>query len=158
MCRPVNSRQLQCSNPCRGWTAAVYYYWSPLGKDYRMPDKSPPRGRQGFLLDIPLGIAGAVVGGWPYQFFGAGGVTGLNLYSLLVAVIGSAVVLVVTGRRRTTRGVLQWTTRRDHARTRHRGRPQDTRTAFYSRLELSADRAGDESECAHCRAKDDRGG
>jgi uncharacterized membrane protein YeaQ/YmgE (transglycosylase-associated protein family) len=50
---------------------------------------------EGFLVDIGLGIVGAVVGGWLFQFFGAVGVTGLNLYSLLVAVIGSVVFLVV---------------------------------------------------------------
>ena len=50
---------------------------------------------EGFLVDIGLGIVGAVVGGWLFQFFGAAGVTGLNLYSLLVAVIGSVVFLVV---------------------------------------------------------------
>jgi uncharacterized membrane protein YeaQ/YmgE (transglycosylase-associated protein family) len=47
------------------------------------------------LLDIILGIVGAVIGGWVFQFFGAAGVTGLNLYSLLVAVIGSVLFLVV---------------------------------------------------------------
>ena len=50
---------------------------------------------EGFLVDIGLGIVGAVVGGWLFQVFGAVGVTGLNLYSLLVAVIGSVVFLVV---------------------------------------------------------------
>ncbi len=50
---------------------------------------------EGFLVDIGLGIVGAVVGGWLFQYFGAAGVTGLNLYSLFVAVIGSVVFLVV---------------------------------------------------------------
>ena len=50
---------------------------------------------EGVLLDIILGIVGAVIGGWVFQFFGAAGVTGLNLYSLLVAVIGSVLFLVV---------------------------------------------------------------
>lgn len=50
---------------------------------------------EGFLVDIGLGIVGAVVGGWLFQFFGAVGVTGLNIYSLLVAVIGSVVFLVI---------------------------------------------------------------
>src|ERR1700675_4130528 len=50
---------------------------------------------EGLLLDILLGIVGAVVGGWLFNTFGAAGVTGLNLYSLLVAVIGSIVLLVV---------------------------------------------------------------
>ena len=50
---------------------------------------------EGFFLDIVLGIVGAVLGGWLFSFFGAHGVTGVNLYSLLVAVIGSVVILVV---------------------------------------------------------------
>jgi uncharacterized membrane protein YeaQ/YmgE (transglycosylase-associated protein family) len=50
---------------------------------------------EGIVLDILLGIVGAVVGGWLFNRFGASGVTGVNLYSLLVAVIGSVVLLVV---------------------------------------------------------------
>jgi uncharacterized membrane protein YeaQ/YmgE (transglycosylase-associated protein family) len=50
---------------------------------------------EGVILDILLGIVGAVVGGWLFNTFGASGVTGVNLYSLLVAVIGSVVFLVV---------------------------------------------------------------
>ena len=50
---------------------------------------------EGFVLDILLGIVGAVVGGWLFNTFGAAGVSGVNLYSLLVAVIGAVVVLVV---------------------------------------------------------------
>jgi uncharacterized membrane protein YeaQ/YmgE (transglycosylase-associated protein family) len=47
------------------------------------------------LLDIILGVVGAVVGGFLFNQFGAGGVSGLNLYSMLVAVIGAVVVLVI---------------------------------------------------------------
>jgi uncharacterized membrane protein YeaQ/YmgE (transglycosylase-associated protein family) len=50
---------------------------------------------EGFFLDIVLGVVGALVGGWLFTRFGMSGVTGLNLYSLLVAVIGAVVVLVV---------------------------------------------------------------
>lgn len=50
---------------------------------------------EGVLLDIVLGVIGAVVGGWLFSFFGANGVTGLNLYSLLVAVVGAIVVLAI---------------------------------------------------------------
>src|ERR1051326_5341785 len=50
---------------------------------------------EGLILDILLGVVGAIVGGWLFQKFGASGVTGLNLYSLLVAVVGAVVVLVV---------------------------------------------------------------
>jgi uncharacterized membrane protein YeaQ/YmgE (transglycosylase-associated protein family) len=50
---------------------------------------------EGVVLDIVLGVVGAVVGGWLFSFFGAAGVTGLNIYSLIVAVVGAVVVLVV---------------------------------------------------------------
>jgi uncharacterized membrane protein YeaQ/YmgE (transglycosylase-associated protein family) len=49
----------------------------------------------GMVLDILLGIVGAVLGGWLFNAFGMPGVTGLNVYSLLVAVIGAAVFLIV---------------------------------------------------------------
>ena len=61
---------------------------------------------EGVILDIVLGVVGAVVGGWLFAQFGAAGVTGFNLYSMFVAVIGAVVVLVVyhliTGRRALT--------------------------------------------------------
>jgi len=50
---------------------------------------------QGFWLDIALGIVGAIVGGFLFELFGATGVTGLNIYSMLVAIVGSIVVLFV---------------------------------------------------------------
>jgi uncharacterized membrane protein YeaQ/YmgE (transglycosylase-associated protein family) len=50
---------------------------------------------EGMLMDIILGIVGAVAGGWLFNMFGMPGVTGLNLYSLVVAVIGAAVFLIV---------------------------------------------------------------
>lgn len=60
---------------------------------------------EGLLRDMLLGIVGALVGGWLFHAFGAAGVTGLNLYSLLVAVVGAIVFLVIyhaiVGRRRT---------------------------------------------------------
>jgi uncharacterized membrane protein YeaQ/YmgE (transglycosylase-associated protein family) len=50
---------------------------------------------EGTLLDIVLGIVGAVVGGFLFNVIGAGGVTGFNIWSMFVAVIGAVVVLVV---------------------------------------------------------------
>jgi uncharacterized membrane protein YeaQ/YmgE (transglycosylase-associated protein family) len=50
---------------------------------------------EGMILDIVLGIVGAVVGGYLFQTFGMVGVTGLNLYSILVSVIGAVVVLFI---------------------------------------------------------------
>jgi uncharacterized membrane protein YeaQ/YmgE (transglycosylase-associated protein family) len=50
---------------------------------------------EGLIRDMILGIIGAFVGGFIFNFFGAAGVTGFNLYSMIVAVIGSVVVLVL---------------------------------------------------------------
>jgi uncharacterized membrane protein YeaQ/YmgE (transglycosylase-associated protein family) len=58
---------------------------------------------QGFFMDIVLGIVGAIVGGVIFSALGVGGITGFNLYSMVVAVIGAIIVLViyhwVSGRR-----------------------------------------------------------
>lgn len=58
---------------------------------------------QGFWLNIALGIVGALVGGFIFDLFGASGVTGLNVWSMIVAIVGAVVVLliynVLTGRR-----------------------------------------------------------
>ena len=53
------------------------------------------RAGEGVLLDIVLGIVGAFVGGWLFNSFGHIGITGFNLYSMLVATIGAIVVLVI---------------------------------------------------------------
>src|SRR5882757_336410 len=59
---------------------------------------------EGVLLDIVLGIVGAVVGGFLFSLIGATPVTGLNLYSMIVAIVGAIVVLLIyhalTGNRR----------------------------------------------------------
>jgi uncharacterized membrane protein YeaQ/YmgE (transglycosylase-associated protein family) len=49
---------------------------------------------EGIVLDIVLGIVGAVVGGYLFNMMGSAGVTGLNIYSLFVAVVGAVFVLV----------------------------------------------------------------
>ncbi len=49
----------------------------------------------GMVFDIILGIVGAIVGGWLYKTFGGVGVSGLNLQTLLLAVAGAVVVLLV---------------------------------------------------------------
>ena len=58
---------------------------------------------EGLLLDIVLGIVGAIVGGYLFSMFGGQGVNGVNIYSMFVAVIGAIDVLVayhsLTGRR-----------------------------------------------------------
>jgi len=60
---------------------------------------------QGVVIDIILGIVGAFVGGFLFNQFGAEGVNGFNLYSMIVAVVGAIVVLfiyhLIVGRRTT---------------------------------------------------------
>jgi uncharacterized membrane protein YeaQ/YmgE (transglycosylase-associated protein family) len=48
----------------------------------------------GLVMDLVLGVVGAVVGGFLFNMFGAAGVSGINLYSIGVAVVGAVVVLV----------------------------------------------------------------
>jgi uncharacterized membrane protein YeaQ/YmgE (transglycosylase-associated protein family) len=50
---------------------------------------------EGFLLDIVLGVVGAIVGGFLFSLVGHEGVTGLNIWSLFVSVVGAVVVLLV---------------------------------------------------------------
>ena len=49
----------------------------------------------GVIMDIVLGVVGAFVGGLVFNFFGASGVTGFNIYSVFVAVVGAVVLLVL---------------------------------------------------------------
>ncbi len=50
-------------------------------------------GSQGMLMDIVLGVVGAVVGGFVFSLFGTAGVTGFNIWSLIVATIGAVIVI-----------------------------------------------------------------
>ena len=63
-----------------GWVASIF-----AGTNARM----------GALANIAVGILGSVVGGWIFNFFGGRGVTGLNLYSFVVALVGASVLLAV---------------------------------------------------------------
>lgn len=65
-----------------GWIASMV-----MGTNYQ----------QGLLMDIVLGVIGSLVGGLAMNFFGAPGVTGFNLYSLGVSVLG-AILLIAIGR------------------------------------------------------------
>jgi uncharacterized membrane protein YeaQ/YmgE (transglycosylase-associated protein family) len=49
----------------------------------------------GVLMDIVLGIVGAIVGGWLFDTLGGMPITGFNIYSIFVAVVGAVLVLVV---------------------------------------------------------------
>ena len=50
---------------------------------------------EGMAMDIVLGIVGAVVGGFIANALGFTGITGFDLYSILVSVVGAVIVLVV---------------------------------------------------------------
>ena len=50
---------------------------------------------EGLLMNMVLGVVGAEVGGWVFRLFGMSGVTGLNVYSLLVAVLGAVILLFI---------------------------------------------------------------
>ncbi len=61
---------------------------------------------EGVVMDIVLGIVGAIVGGFLFSMVGGAGVTGFNIYSMIVAVVGAIVVLLIyhaiVGRKHTT--------------------------------------------------------
>jgi uncharacterized membrane protein YeaQ/YmgE (transglycosylase-associated protein family) len=50
---------------------------------------------EGVVMDIILGVFGAVIGGWIFRSLGTAGATGFNLWSLLVAVVGAVVLLLI---------------------------------------------------------------
>ena len=52
-------------------------------------------GGKGLIVDIIVGIVGAVIGGWIMSFFGKTGVTGFNWYSFLVALLGAVVLIII---------------------------------------------------------------
>lgn len=49
----------------------------------------------GVIIDIVIGVVGAVIGGWIMSSFGSGGVTGFNLYSFVVALLGAVVLIAI---------------------------------------------------------------
>ena len=50
---------------------------------------------QGLLVDIIVGIVGAFLGGFLFQTLGASGVSGFNIYSILVAIVGAVILLAI---------------------------------------------------------------
>ena len=55
----------------------------------------PGRDPGGIIVTMLIGIAGALIGGFVFSLFGGGGVTGLNLGSIIVAIIGSLILLAL---------------------------------------------------------------
>ncbi len=65
-----------------GWIASIF-----MGRNKKM----------GAIANIVVGIAGAFIGGYIMEFFGSAGVTGFNLPSLLVAIVGAVALLFILG-------------------------------------------------------------
>jgi uncharacterized membrane protein YeaQ/YmgE (transglycosylase-associated protein family) len=51
--------------------------------------------QQGMILNVVVGVVGAMIGGWLMNFFGKGAVTGFNLYSFFVALLGAVVLIAI---------------------------------------------------------------
>ena len=60
-------------------------------------------GKQNWLVDTLVGMAGAVIGGWLFNAFGAAGTTGFNIWSVVVAFIGAVVLLYIVKAVQTSR-------------------------------------------------------
>jgi uncharacterized membrane protein YeaQ/YmgE (transglycosylase-associated protein family) len=50
---------------------------------------------EGIIGDLFLGVVGAVIAGWAFNRFGQAGVSGINLYSILISALGAIAILVV---------------------------------------------------------------
>ncbi len=53
------------------------------------------KSNDGVLMDIVIGIVGAILGGWIMSFFGQGGISGFNIYSFLIAIFGAVVLIAI---------------------------------------------------------------
>ena len=52
-------------------------------------------GQQGIVLNVIVGVVGAALGGWLMNYMGESAVTGFNLYSFLVALLGAVVLITI---------------------------------------------------------------
>jgi uncharacterized membrane protein YeaQ/YmgE (transglycosylase-associated protein family) len=85
-----------CGTILPGGAAMSYLAWAILGLIAGfIASKIVNKTGAGLFLDLTLGIVGEFVGGWLFSVFGGSGVTGFNLYSLLVSVVGAIVILVL---------------------------------------------------------------
>jgi uncharacterized membrane protein YeaQ/YmgE (transglycosylase-associated protein family) len=55
----------------------------------------PGEGPGGVIGDLVIGVVGAILGGWIFGLLGHSGVTGINIYSILVALVGAVVLLFI---------------------------------------------------------------
>lgn len=84
-----------------------FFAWTVLGLAAGLiASKIVNHSGSGVVVDVLLGIAGAVVGGFLFRLVGAAGIQGFSVWSLIVAVVGAVVVLgakhALTGLRRAT--------------------------------------------------------
>jgi uncharacterized membrane protein YeaQ/YmgE (transglycosylase-associated protein family) len=52
-------------------------------------------GGNGLVINVIVGVIGASLGGWIMDYFGKSGITGFNIYSFLVALLGAVVLIAV---------------------------------------------------------------
>lgn len=52
-------------------------------------------GQQGAIMNIAVGVVGALIGGWLMSVFGGTGITGFNIYSFLVALLGAVILIAI---------------------------------------------------------------
>ncbi|MDP2857299.1 MAG: GlsB/YeaQ/YmgE family stress response membrane protein [Bacillota bacterium] len=73
---------------------SVFWVWVIVGIIAGYLAKSVMReGPHGIVGDLIVGVIGAFVGGWIFNYFGRAGVTGLNITSIVVAFVGAVVFL-----------------------------------------------------------------
>ena len=78
------------NDPQIGWIAAII-----VGGIAGWLAEQFMKSQMGLVMNIVLGIVGAFVGGWLFTKFGHVGVTGFNIYSMIVAIIGAVIVLLI---------------------------------------------------------------
>ena len=59
--------------------------------------------QQGIIMNVIVGVIGAMIGGWVMSSFGETAITGFNLYSFLVALLGSVILITIIGALRRNR-------------------------------------------------------
>jgi uncharacterized membrane protein YeaQ/YmgE (transglycosylase-associated protein family) len=84
------------TEPKEGADSMSFIAWIVLGLIAGfIASKIVNKSGEGLVLDIILGIVGAIIGGYLFQTFGMVGVTGVNIYSILVAVVGAVIFLLL---------------------------------------------------------------
>ncbi len=69
--------------------------WIIVGEHVGLESSDLMKSSNGLILDTLLGIVGAFLGGWIMSFFNKSGITGFNLYSFLVALLGAVILIAI---------------------------------------------------------------